>query len=558
LPPTLCSEIPPLPRGNAPVGECFAHRFDYVTLTHLSQGCYRKVFSLTLASLTNTGWKLYKMMSRSAKICIIIRESTPEKIAAAILRSRSLAGFLELRLDYLDRALITGNLLKEWIQLAQVPVIVTFRRKPNGGEFEGSASEQLEVLRMALAAGADYIDLEIETAEGALQGDLSPLRGGKSRLIVSYHNFKETPSDLEAVFSRISHLRPDIVKVATLARSFSDNFSLFRMAELARSREVEVIVAAMGEAGGISRILGPSHGSLLTYASLERGRESAPGQFTVHELCELYHLGEISSATKLYGVVGYPLGHSLSPHIHNPAFKALRMPCCYLPLPVRELSELAPHLASFHGLSVTIPHKVGILKYADEVDLSAREASAANTLVRRANRFIAYNTDIYGIEKALQEEFSRGPGRAVVLGAGGAARAACAALRRANWQATLLARDPEKARRLALDFDFASAELWRAGSLDGDLLINATPVGMSPHTEALPIDPGRLNFHAVFDMVYNPLETRLLQEARQQGIRTISGLEMFVAQAARQFELWTEAKPPAGLMREIVLKHLQG
>jgi shikimate dehydrogenase len=295
---------------------------------------------------------------------------------------------------------------------------------------------------------------------------------------------------------------------------------------------------------------------MLTYASLEPGRESAPGQFTSSELQDLYAIDGIHSGTALYGVIGYPLGHSLSPHIHNPVFAQLGLDGRYLPIPVKSAAELAPHLCRFAGLSVTIPHKVEILKYVDEMDISVREVTAANTLVWRGRRLVAYNTDIFGIEAALQETLSRGIKTAVLLGTGGAARAAAAVLRRAGCRVAVLSRDPQKAQQFAAEFGFAADELANVRQHPGDLLVNATPVGMAPQMDQSPLPADALAYDVVFDMVYNPLETRLLREARRQGARVIPGLEMFIAQAARQFELWTGHVPPMAVMRERALRQL--
>jgi 3-dehydroquinate dehydratase/shikimate dehydrogenase len=294
---------------------------------------------------------------------------------------------------------------------------------------------------------------------------------------------------------------------------------------------------------------------LWTYASLQKGRESAPGQFTASELKHLYSVDEIDETTQVYGIIGWPVGHSLSPHIHNPALRQSGLNARYLPFPIKDLKDFGPHLRRFAGFSVTIPHKVQILDFVDVVDETVRQTGAANTLVNRDQKLFAYNTDVYGTQQALKKAFQDGVHKTTLLGTGGAARAAALVLKEQNCNVTVLARDARKAERFAGEFGFASDALSQAGSYKGDLLINATSVGMSPGIDESPLPTDALGYRYVFDMVYNPLETRLLREARR-GSLVISGVEMFVAQAARQFELWTGHQAPTELMRGIALRQL--
>jgi len=489
------------------------------------------------------------------KICIVVRESTPARIENAILETRLRAGYLELRLDYLDTSYLSVSNLKRWVQLAGIPIIATLRRKANGGEFLGTEPEQVEILKALFGAGVSFVDLEIETVENFLQGDLGPLRRNGPKIISSYHNFEETPAGLEAIYNRLVNVKPDVLKVATLARSFSDNYRLLALVEKATEQNLPIIAVAMGDLGVYSRIIAPSRGSLLSYASFERGRETAPGQLSAEDLDQIYTVNEINKDTQIFGVLGYPLGHSLSPYIHNPAFRKEQLNCRYLPFPIKDLTEFRPYLKKYAGFSVTIPHKVRILDYVDDLDDTVRATGAANTLVRRENKICAFNTDVHGIRLALREPLHAGIKRAVLLGAGGAARAAATVLREANCRVTVLARDSTKARSLAEEFGFNYGSLDQAAAYHGDLLINATSVGMSPRTEETPLDKDSIDYRYVFDMVYNPLETRLMREARGKAI-VISGVEMFIAQAVKQFELWTGLSAPRELMHEIVLKRL--
>jgi shikimate dehydrogenase len=259
--------------------------------------------------------------------------------------------------------------------------------------------------------------------------------------------------------------------------------------------------------------------------------------------------------TQVYGVIGWPVGHSLSPHIHNPALRLLGLNARYLPFAIRDLKDFAPHLRQFSGFSVTIPHKVRILDFVDVIDDTVKRTGAANTLVNRERKLYAFNTDVYGTHQALKKVFEDGAHSATLLGTGGAARAAAVVLKERHCAVTVLARDAQKAERFANEFGFSSDELSQARRYQADLLVNATSVGMSPAIDESPLPSDALNYRYVFDMVYNPLETRLLREGRGSSV-VISGIDMFVAQAARQFELWTGRQAPSELMRDIVLRQL--
>jgi 3-dehydroquinate dehydratase / shikimate dehydrogenase len=473
---------------------------------------------------------------------------------ASIVGAREVGGLFEFRLDYLKPEDLTASNVARWVELAQGPVVLTLRRRANGGEFDGSEQAQVQILK---SLRATFIDIEIETIEALFGGSLASLKSTSSRWIASYHNFEQTPADLAAVYRRLKNSGADVLKIAAQAASFEDNFRLLDQAEVARRDGIPIIIAAMGELGTFSRLMATGRGSLWTYASIQKGLESAPGQFTASELKHLYAVDEINESTQVYGVVGWPVGHSLSPHIHNPAFRQLGLNARYLPFSIRDLRDFAPQLKRFSGFSVTIPHKVQILDFVDVIDETVRQTGAANTLVNREQKLFASNTDVYGTRQALRKAFEDGAHTATLLGTGGAARAAAVVLKERGCAVTVLARDAQKAQRFAEEFGFASDGLNQAGRHKGDLLINATSVGMSPRIDDSPLPAGALDYRYVFDMIYNPLETRLLREARRGSV-VISGVEMFVAQAARQFELWTGQEAPTELMRGIVLQQLGG
>jgi 3-dehydroquinate dehydratase/shikimate dehydrogenase len=488
-------------------------------------------------------------------ICVAIGETQPSKIEDALLNTRCRADYLELRLDFLEEPRLCLSTFQNWRRLTEIPLIVTLRRKANGGVFTGTEAEQIMVLERAVEADVSFVDIEIETIENFLHGQLSSLRRKKTQFIASYHNFQETPADLDGICQRLRKVRPDVLKIATFARSFADNFRLLDVVEKTKQGDTPIIAVAMGELGVYSRIVAPSRGALLTYGSLSSGQETAPGQLSARDLKDIYSIQEMNAETQIYGVIGYPVGHSLSPHIHNPAFRSKGLNSRYLPFPLKDLGDFGSHLRRFAGFSVTIPHKVRILDYIDEVDASVKAAGAANTLVRQGNQIRAYNTDVDGIRYALRNALKERDLRVTLLGAGGAARSAALVLKESKCQVTVLARNRAKARLFAEEFGFAYDSLSESFRHRGDLLINSTPVGMFPRIAEIPLPEDSIDYRYVFDMVYNPIETRLMREARSKA-KVISGVEMFVAQAARQFELWTGLEAPRALMEAIVVERL--
>jgi 3-dehydroquinate dehydratase / shikimate dehydrogenase len=489
------------------------------------------------------------------KVCAVIRGSSGAEVERTLSNLAARPEVVELRLDYLRTGEATPAIVSGWVRKADCPVILTLRRRSTGGQFAGSEAKQVEILSSLLETGASFIDLEIETITSYLRGDLAPLRKGNVRWIASYHNFRETPRELDTIFGQLLGTKADVLKVATLAQSFADNFALLHLTRRARQEQLPIVCVAMGELGVLTRILGPGYGSLWTYGSLGEGQESAPGQFTVDELRDLYAVDRIDEHTDVYGVIGYPIGHSLSPHVHNAAFRELGIRACYLPFSVQNLADFGPHVNKFSGFSVTIPHKLRILDFADSVDETVELTGAANTLAKRNGRMVAYNTDIEGVRIALRKPLGQRIRQATLLGSGGAARAAACVLKQAGCSVTVLARHRQKAKIFSEEFGFAHDVLSEAERYGGDLLVNATSVGMAPQINESPVSQKALGYRYVFDMVYNPPETRLMMEARGNST-VIGGVEMFVAQGARQFELWTGRTAPVELMRRIVLEKL--
>jgi 3-dehydroquinate dehydratase/shikimate dehydrogenase len=386
-------------------------------------------------------------------------------------------------------------------------------------------------------------------------------RQGRARLIVSYHNSQETPADIADIARRIEATGADIVKVAAVAKSLRDNLAMFRVLRAARKPTIAV---TMGEHGHVSRVLGPKFGAFLVFASLEAGREAAPGQVPVRDMLDLYHFRDIGPSTRVYGVIANPVAHSMSPAIHNAAFHHCGIDAVYLPFRVDDPADFIPAYKELpvEGYSVTIPHKEAVIPLLDEVQPLATRIGAVNTVVARGDRLCGSNTDwsaaVAAIESGLPEGESLGGKTVLLLGAGGASRAIAFGLAERGCRVVLANRTHERAVRLAADVACESVDLADVASVPYDILVNGTSLGMHPRVDATPLDRGLLRPGSlVFDSVYNPLETRLLREAREAGCRTVDGLSMFVNQAAAQFELWTGVPAPRQVMRRVVESRLR-
>jgi len=491
------------------------------------------------------------------QLCAVITADTVSAARAAMKQASDVADLIELRLDFLrDFDFGNPNNLKPLLEDKPLPVIITCRAISEGGAQHVDEQIRVRLLVEGAKRFADYCD--IEAASYAEAARLSP---DASRLVVSYHNFDESPDNLNAVYDRVTSLPAAIHKIVTQARTITDSLANFKLLRRARNEAKPLIAMSMGPAGIITRVLGPSRGSFLTYGSLARGKESAPGQMTCEELINKYRIRRVSSATSITGIIGSPVGHSASPAMHNRAFAELDLDFVYLPLEVENIEEFITRMVrptaremdwNLQGLSVTIPHKTSILPLLDDLDQTAREVGAVNTVVIRDGRLIGYNTDGQAFLEPLARIHALAGAKCAVLGAGGAARAVIHGLLQSGANVSLFARDVEKARALAQSFGILVSPIESLTSSDASIIINTTPVGMRGHSEGHSPVPGDAlrGRQLAYDLVYNPSETRFLTDARGEGCQTIGGLEMLVAQAALQFALWTGRTAPLDAMRD--------
>ncbi|HEY1187819.1 MAG TPA: shikimate dehydrogenase, partial [Gemmata sp.] len=489
----------------------------------------------------------------SDRVLVVIGRTRHKMVVAELQEAvKRGAKFIELRLDFLAKAVD----FKRLTPLKQCPWVATLRRPVDGGRFSGTEEERLMILRQAIVSGAfEWVDLETDIA-GTVP------RFGKVKRIVSYHNTVETPPDLEDIFANMLKQDADVCKIAVAAQSPED---VARVLTLQRTSPKPTVAFCLGDIGQPSRFLALKFGAPWIYAAFNKERGIAPGLPSLDEFRTTYPVQKLGAGTQVFGVLGDPVGHSLSPLLHNHMYKKLGVDALYLPFRVPR-GQLPQALAAYErvpvsGYSVTIPHKESAASFARESDATVEFTGSANTLVRRADgAFAAANTDlgaIIGSLKSFLAEKAKGDPvpqisqlSVLILGAGGAARSAAYGMHREGAQLTIAARTYERAQKLAEDVKCKAVDWHARHNVNFDVLINCTPIGMHPNVDEAPchysiLRPGRI----VFDTIYTPETTLLVREARARGCDTITGVDMFVRQAARQIELFTGRVPDIEVMR---------
>jgi len=499
------------------------------------------------------------LRSRIGKICVAVIGSTAAEMlekANAVVKETS---FLEFRIDYLEKPLLALPKLKQFFQDNTAATgIATCRRTANGGKFSGNVAAEIEILSKAAAAGFHLVDVELESVEAMKKGELQKLRDTGIALIISHHDFAAT-KDLEGIYNRIAPFHPDFVKIVPTAKTLSDNVTLMRFIERMED-QANIVGLCMGDAGIISRVLGLRAGSAFTFAAASVGEETGPGQIAARTLIETYRIDQVDAATKVYGVAGNPIRSSLSPIMMNTAFRRETVNAVYLALQATKLNDLLKliHEIPIQGLSVTMPLKQEIMDHLEKTDPLSAKIGACNTVLRAQDgKLYGFNTDVAGITGPLEKRMSLRGAKILVLGAGGAARAAVFGLRDKGAEVFILNRTSETAQKLARQSGAKTIKKDAVAKTQFDAIVNATPVGMAGIKANQILEAKDLNTKLVFDLVYNPLETPLLRLARQKGIPIITGIEMFVQQGARQFEIFTGKPAPEEEMLRVVIHSLR-
>jgi 3-dehydroquinate dehydratase/shikimate dehydrogenase len=490
------------------------------------------------------------------RICAVIAATTLDEMAQLVPLALRHTELLELRIDYFkdyrefDKFIFW---LRNFRQKKMPTFIATCRRVAVGGRFVGHIGD--EAMRVVLAGhfGCHWKDISVETAEHFGARHLHAWLG-KPKIIVSHHDFQGTPRNLRPLLRRLERAGGEVVKIAAQCNSLRD---ALRLLALARGRR-DVIAVPMGEVGLPARVLALAHGGALAYASV--GEKTAPGQLTLEEMKNLYRADKLTKKTRVYGVIGDPVAHSLSPLMHNLAFQKRKLDAVYLPFLVRDLKDFlaAVQPLNIAGFSVTLPHKEAILEHLDDCDPLAARIGAVNTVVLRSGgRLFGCNTDYVGVLRALEKRVPLAGSRVLILGAGGAARAVAFALTQGGAVVGVCSRRAAPAKKLARAVGGEFIERRRLRREFFDAIVNCTPVGMHPDADESPLEAAELNCRLVFDTIYRPMKTRLLRLAEQRGIETVSGVEMFVAQGTAQWEIWTGLRAPVSEMRRAVLAELK-
>lgn len=509
------------------------------------------------------------MKSNPTRITVPVCVRRASELGMAIERAGEVADIVELRLDYLDNDQYEAafQFLREHLNRERASTILTFRPAEEGGLASGNYEARHSVwdaLKKLSDSTLMDVELDLVTSLDAEQASID-----WSRVICSHHDFSCVPTDLDQIYQRMAATSARIVKIAVQANDATDCVAIFHLLERAQHEGRQLIAIAMGQAGIMTRILGPSRGSFLTYGSLDDESATAPGQLTARELREVYRIAKINHETKIIGLIGNPVGHSLSPHIHNAAFDTAGANAVYIPFEASNVDQFISRLAhprsreldwELHGLSVTAPHKSAVMNLLDWIDPAASQIGAVNTIVVRGDELHGYNTDALGFVAPLRHKFGSLHGaRCAIVGAGGGARAALWVLRNEGARVSLFVRNPGKARELAEEFKADLEQVVDASFAGFDIVVNATPLGtrgVREHETVATAEQFR-EVRLAYDLVYNPLETQFLREARAAGSETLGGIEMLLAQAVEQFKIWIGDAPDVAVMRAAAVRALE-
>jgi len=493
----------------------------------------------------------------NGKICIPVCTSDVKHFPDQVKSASKLADLVEMRLDCFRN-------IPDLSELTAGPeTIVTLRPREQGGQADLTREQRIGFWSdFSLDCG---VDVEAELSESVPE-NVHPK-------ICSYHDFTGSLSDVDRVYDRLSATTADILKIAVATKDAIDAIEIWRLLFRAKAESREIIPIAMGEAGKWTRILGLAHGAYLTYATLENGEETAPGQITAHDMIDVFRVKELDKQTDVYGIIAGDTSYTMSPYIHNSAFKSERMNAVFVPFQATGLEAFITRMVraetrevelNFRGFSVTNPHKQAIIKYLDNVDDAAAKIGAVNTIKIIDGKLHGYNTDAHGFAAPLRDRFDVKNSRTAVIGAGGASRSCIYALKNAGAHVTVFARDVKKAELLAQDFGISVKNLENGNSKlktsfsEFDIVVNSTPVGTRGENinETVATAEQLNGVKIVYDLVYNPIETLLLHEAKKAGAKTIGGFDMLIAQAQEQFRIWTGRNAPVEAMSTAARKRL--
>ncbi|HEX2640889.1 MAG TPA: shikimate dehydrogenase [Pyrinomonadaceae bacterium] len=509
----------------------------------------------------------------NGKICVSVCCCSVDDAVGQIEHAHAVADVIEVRFDCLsdeqfnvrDRQKSQSVLQRIFSLNRKSRFISTFRPKEQGGKRVMSDEDRAEF--WGSGYDSDWADLEEDVFEESWYWLWD-------KRICSFHDFSGVPKDLKSIYERLRATKADILKIAARADDVSDALRIWKILEWGSVDSQSTIPVAMGEAGKWTRILGLAHGAYMTYASPEGGGETAPGQISVTDMIETFRVKELDQDTEVYGIIAGDTSYSVSPFMHNAAFRLRELNSVFVPLQTRDLDSFVRKMVApetrevdlnFKGFSVTNPHKQSVIGHLAGLDEAAREIGAVNTVKIEDGKLFGYNTDAPGFIEPLRRKIPDLKGsRAAIVGAGGAARACIYSLIKEGAEVVVFARDAAKAKILRSEFPIEIEQLPVA---DGrkpiafsnfDILVNATPLGTKGdlENETIAAEEQLTSVRLVYDLIYNPAETRLIREATAAGAETLGGLNMLIAQGARQFAIWTGEQAPVEEMTAAVRKRL--
>lgn len=474
-----------------------------------------------------------------AKLCVSIEVKSLSQLEEVVQRCPQ-ADLFELRLDRAPDIDFTRirNLIAR-------PLIVTARIDEQGGHWQGPSKRRIPLFQSALDAGINYIDLEWPYASQLLSGLQLKAAG---QVVLSHHTQENDPGKLRHLFREMTKIPAGVYKLVFRADHLNDNLTAWLLLEYAAARGVKCIVHAMGEAGQLSRLIGAIMGNAWTYTAVESAVQTASGQLTLNEAANGYYLAEKSPGAMFVGLLGYPVEQSKGWRLHNQLLhiqKEKNRPVrdfLYVNFPVQDFSDFWEKWQDrVMGFSITIPYKQKMVTHLNAVSGAVRLSGVCNTAVKRKGKWWGFNTDLLAMTGLLKPHQTTLQEGCLIIGTGATARSAIGALHQLQvWKIYVTGRNVAEGKNLQRQFGVTFLDQENINHAKTAGIIQATPVGMYPAADALPPGVHLLrNGMIVLDVVYNPVFTRLLQLARERGCVTISGVEMFLRQAAMQFEIFS-------------------
>lgn len=485
-------------------------------------------------------------------ICASVMPTSQKEALQLLGKALENGDLAELRIDLIPDL----NLFEIINRFDKNRIIITNRKKDEGGSFEGDESNRISPLFQAIEHGFGFVDVELSSGKyvKALISKRNELKS-ETNIILSYHNFNETPSNIKGIFSKIENQGQDIIKIVTYAEDLSDNLIIKDLIRLATAHKKKIISFLMGERGEISRILCNSWGGFASYAPLKGENKTAPGQITIDILNEIYKANNLREDFDIFGLVGNPVKESIGYYVHNKLLSYHGYDGVYLNFLVDDLSKFMNSFKNFFsGLCVTMPYKESIIPFVDHIDPMAKKIGAINTISKTPDGLLGTNTDWLGALYAIEKVTEIKGKKVLILGAGGAGKAIAFGVDNRKGNMYISNRDMKKSEDLSKKLRAKTIPWEDRNDVDFDILINATKIGMSPGDEICPMEDSffekDLSGKTVFDAVYSPIYTKLLRLSREHGADIASGLDMYIGQAMAQFELWTGISPSIEKMEQ--------